>query len=309
MPDKINNNNKIIPRILIVDDDPYIKEPLRDFFEQFGIIVFAVANAQDAIDMLKIKSVDVVITDIDLPGMDGLALTALIKKEYKSDVIVITGHTEVYSYKDVIDKGASDFVFKPVHFHELLMRLKRVIKERQLRKERALLIKKLEKLAITDPLTDLNNSRHFFNQVGIEIERSNRYNHFLSIVLLDIDNFKSYNDSYGHLEGDKVLVKLGRIITSHLRNMDSAYRYGGEEFILLLPGTKKMEASIVAERLRAAVESEKLYPIDDKIHTIITISAGVAQYLRNEDRDSFIKRADDAMYKSKKDGRNRISVS
>ncbi len=301
--------NKIIPRILIVDNDPYIQDPLRDFFEKFKIIVFVASNAQDAIDLLKIKSVDVVITDIDLPGMDGLALTALIKKEYKADVIVITGQTEKYSYKDAIDKGANDFVFKPVHFYELLIRLKRVIKERQLRKERALLIKKLEKLVITDPLTDLNNSRHFFNQVSLEIERSNRYNHFLSIVLLDIDNFKLYNDSYGHLEGDKVLMKLGRIITSHLRNMDSAYRYGGEEFILLLPGTKKMEAYIVAERLRAAMEKEKLYPANDKVHVTVTISAGVSQYLRNEERESFIKRADGAMYKSKEDGRNRISVS
>ncbi len=303
------DNNKIVPRILIVDDDPYVQEPLRDFFEQYGIIVFTVSNAHDAIDLLNIRSFDVVITDIDLPGMDGLALTTLIKKEYKADVIVITGHTEDYSYKEVIDKGASDFVFKPVHFNELFIRLKRVIKERQLQKERALLIKKLEKLAITDPLTDLNNSRHFFNQVSIEIERSNRYDHFLSIVLLDIDNFKKYNDSYGHLEGDKVLVTLGRIITSHLRNMDSAYRYGGEEFILLLPGTKKMEANTVAERLRVAVESEKLYPRNDKTHVIVTISAGVAQYRQNEDRDSFIKRADDAMYKSKRNGRNRISVS
>ncbi|UCD31532.1 MAG: GGDEF domain-containing protein, partial [Desulfobacterales bacterium] len=165
---------------------------------------------------------------------------------------------------------------------------------------------KLEKLAITDGLTKLYNLRHFYNQLEIEIDRCNRYSHSLALLLLDIDHFMIFNDTYGHLEGDKVLVRLGQIIKSCLRTMDSAYRYGGEEFTIILPETTGEEANNVANRLKTAVELECFLPEPGKIYTI-TISIGVTQFHNDEEVSEFILRADKAMYKSKATGRNRIS--
>jgi two-component system cell cycle response regulator len=168
------------------------------------------------------------------------------------------------------------------------------------------MLEKLRKLSITDGLTQLYNSRHFYSQLKGEIERFNRYGYKLSLLLLDIDNFKDFNDTYGHLEGDKVLVRLGRIIKSCLRKMDTAYRYGGEEFTIILPGTHGEEASTVAERLRTAVAAEDFS--DGKDSDIkITISIGVTQYRQEEDIASFVQRADQAMYQSKQSGRNKVS--
>ena len=177
-----------------------------------------------------------------LPVMGGLELTKLIKKASTSDVIVMTGYSDNYSYEEAINIGASDFVIKPVRLGELMLRLKRVLKERELTNERIRMMEKLQELAITDGLTKLYNSRSFYAQLELEIDRSNRYQHPLTLLLLDIDHFKEYNDKFGHLEGDKVLVGFSRIITSCLRTNDSAYRYGGEEFTVILPETAGEES-------------------------------------------------------------------
>ncbi len=294
--------------ILIVDDDPAIRDSMKEAMEIAGYNPYLADSAEEALDLLNKNMFHVVITDILLPGLDGLELTDLIKERYDTDVIVMTGYSGDYSYEEAITKGASDFVFKPVRFEELLLRLKRVLKERKLTKDRNEMLETLQKLAITDGLTKLYNSRYFYNQLELEIDRSKRYNHPVSLLLLDIDHFKLYNDSYGHLEGDKVLVKLGRIIKSCLRTMDSAYRYGGEEFTVILPETNGQEAIGVAERIRRIVEAEKFTPETEGGKEItITISAGVTEYYPNEDVATFIKRADKAMYSSKERGRNTVS--
>ena len=292
--------------ILIVDNDTDIRDSMKAFLEKSGYHLLISSSAEEALQLLKTTHMNVVITDAVLPDKNGLELTDLIKQNYDIDVIVMTGLSGSYSYEEVINKGASDLVLKPVHFEELLLRLKRVIKERQLNKDRIQILGKLEKLAITDGLTKLYNLRHFYNQLEIEIDRCNRYAHSLALLLLDIDHFKVYNDTYGHLEGDKVLVRLGQIIKSCLRTMDSAYRYGGEEFTIILPETKGEEANNVAARLKTAVELECFLPEPGKIYTI-TISIGVTEYDNDEEVSEFILRADKAMYKSKATGRNKIS--
>jgi diguanylate cyclase (GGDEF)-like protein len=168
------------------------------------------------------------------------------------------------------------------------------------------ILEKLEKLAITDGLTKLYNLRHFYNQLEVEVDRSNRYGHSLGLLLLDIDRFKDYNDTYGHLEGDKVLIRLSQTISSCLRTMDSAYRYGGEEFTIILPETGGAEAKTVAHRIREAVAAEKFIPEPNKPDQV-TISIGVTEYCQEEEFADFIKRADKAMYLSKLDGRNKVS--
>jgi diguanylate cyclase (GGDEF)-like protein len=169
------------------------------------------------------------------------------------------------------------------------------------------MMEKLQKLAITDGLTKLYNSRSFYTQLELEVDRFNRYKHPLALLLLDIDNFKEYNDTYGHLEGDKVLVRFSQIIKSCLRANDSAYRYGGEEFTVILPETNGDEAKTVAQRIRASLEAEKYKPVPGKVARI-TISIGVTQCYPKEELSTFIRRADKAMYLSKENGRNRVSV-
>ncbi len=294
------------PHILIVDDDLSIRDAMHEFIEMSGYEASVASSAEEAVDALSINTIEVVITDIMLPGMNGLELTDRIKRNHDIDVIVMTGYSTEYSYEEAINKGASDFVFKPVRFEELLLRLKRVLNERRLNQDRVHMLEKLKKLSITDGLTQLFNSRHFYNQLKGEIERFNRYGHKLSLLLLDIDKFKDFNDTYGHLEGDKVLVRLGRIIKSCLRKMDTAYRYGGEEFTIILPGTHGEEARTVAERLRSAVVTED-FTDGHATDLEITISIGVTQYRQKEEISSFVQRADQAMYQSKQAGRNKVS--
>ena len=293
--------------ILIVDDDSSVRNPMNEFIKLSGYSPFEASSAEEAIDILKTNSIQVVITDIMLPEMSGFELTELIRQEYDSDVIVITGYSDIYSYEEAIKMGASDFIIKPVRFEELLLRLKKVLTERELARDRGLMMEKLQKLAITDGLTKLHNSRSFYSQLEVEVDRFNRYKRSLALLLMDIDHFKKYNDSYGHLEGDKALVKIAQIIKSCLRKLDSAYRYGGEEFTVILPETSCEEAQTVAQRIKSALKVENFMPQQEK-EAKITISIGVTGYSPDEQLSEFIQRADKAMYLSKGKGRNKVTT-
>lgn len=160
-------------------------------------------------------------------------------------------------------------------------------------------------LSITDALTKLFNSRHFYSQLKAEAERANRYNHPLSLLLLDIDDFKDFNDTYGHLEGDEVLMRMGKVIKRCLRATDSGYRYGGEEFTLILPETKGEAALALAERIREEFATEAFFPRhDEKVHK--TVSIGVTEAVAGEDLSSFLRRVDEGMYMAKRQGKNRV---
>ena len=162
----------------------------------------------------------------------------------------------------------------------------------------------LEKLATTDELTQTFNRTKFHEVIEKELERAKRYHHSLSIVMFDIDHFKKVNDTFGHAVGDYVLQTLAKIVKENLREMDYLVRWGGEEFILITPETDIERAGVLAERIRKVTESYKF----DHGGTI-TVSFGVTEYKPDDTEDTFIKRADDAMYEAKKKGRNRIEVS
>jgi diguanylate cyclase (GGDEF)-like protein len=140
----------------------------------------------------------------------------------------------------------------------------------------------------------------------MEIERANRYSHSLALLLLDIDFFKNYNDTYGHLEGDKVLSTVGQMIKTCLRTMDTAYRYGGEEFTAILPYTDVDEAISVADRIQYALECIAFYPYADR-SVQVTLSIGVTEYSPGEELTAFVNRSDRAMYAAKESGRNKVS--
>ena len=158
--------------------------------------------------------------------------------------------------------------------------------------------KKFRELSITDELTGLFNVRYFFNQLKAEIERADRYSKPLSLIFVDIDAFKNYNDKFGHLEGDQVLRKIAQAIQSCMRGPDSAYRYGGDEFVGILPDTREPGAAIVAERIRKIVNTYEFLPNPDKA-VYMTVSVGFAEYTPGEGEKAFVKRADMNMYVAK----------
>jgi len=292
--------------ILIVDDEDAVRESVQDFLEMKNYTIASVPSAEQAIEKLNTFKADIVITDIRMGGMDGLELTKYINDHYDAKIIVMTGFSAEYSYENAIEIGASDFIFKPFRFAELDLRVKRVIHEISLKKERDKTIERMQQLVITDDLTGLNNSRHFFSLISIEIERHLRYSHPLALLMLDIDFFKDYNDTWGHLEGDKVLSELGKIINSCLRATDTAFRYGGEEFAVLLPETHLEKSCLVGERILESVRACKFYPKPDKTASI-TISIGATELVKEDNTDSFVRRSDKALYISKDKGRNRLT--
>jgi diguanylate cyclase (GGDEF)-like protein/PAS domain S-box-containing protein len=160
-------------------------------------------------------------------------------------------------------------------------------------------------LSIIDDLTQLYNSRHFYQQLKMEIDRLDRHEHPLTLLLLDLDDFKAFNDTYGHIEGDQVLLRLGQVIKKCLRKADSAYRYGGEEFTIILPITTSEEGIVTAERIREELKKENFSPVPGKqVH--LTVSIGLALYKKQEDMKTFVNRADHLMYQGKKNGKDRI---
>jgi diguanylate cyclase (GGDEF)-like protein/PAS domain S-box-containing protein len=164
--------------------------------------------------------------------------------------------------------------------------------------------KRYLELSIIDDLTRLYNSRHFYAQLEKEIERSNRYEQPLTILLMDIDDFKMFNDTYGHVEGDYVLSRLGEVIKRCLRETDSAYRYGGEEFTVILPMTTSEEGLVTAKRIQTELRKEAFCPAGQKVY--LTVSTGLSQYKLKEEMKAFVHRVDQFMYDAKKNGKDMI---
>jgi len=165
--------------------------------------------------------------------------------------------------------------------------------------------KRCHELHIIDVVTQLFNSRYFYFQLKIELDRSNRYELPLTLLLLDLDNFKVFNDAYGHEEGDRVLRRLGQVVKRCLRQTDSAYRYSGEEFTILMPMTTSKNGVVTAERIRAELKKENFSPTPGQdVH--LTVSIGIAQYKPQEDMKAFVHRVDQLMYQVKKNGKDRV---
>jgi diguanylate cyclase (GGDEF)-like protein len=165
--------------------------------------------------------------------------------------------------------------------------------------------KKYRELSIVDDLTQLYNSRHFYFQLQFELDRSNRYEQPFTLLLLDLDDFKAFNDAYGHVEGDRVLWRLGHVVKRCLRQTDSAYRYGGDEFTIILPMTTSGEGVVTAERIRTEFQKEAFSPAPGQ-EVRVMVSIGLAQYKQKEDMKAFVNRVDQLMYQGKKNGKDRV---
>jgi two-component system, cell cycle response regulator len=286
-------------KILIVDDDPFILELLGIFISSFGYEFVAAEDGLQAVDLLKKEDFTIVITDMKMPRMDGMQLLRHIKDHYPAiDVIVVTGYTGTFSYTDVIRAGASDFISKPFNADELEAKLNRIVREQ-------LIVRELEHISLYDALTNLFNRRNFDQKLWEEVHRAHRQGYDIYLALVDVDNFKEYNDTYGHQAGDKLLQCVGQILIECVReNVDWNFRYGGDEFAIIIPQTTREQVIHVAERILQHYQSYNF--------TKTSLSIGLARFLRHdgrswqEDISDTISRTDRALYQAKSSGRNQI---
>lgn len=290
-------------RILIVDDDPLILETICYFVTSFGYDCDTAGSGQEALDILTREKFQIIISDIVMPGMNGMQLLKKVKKLHpKIGVIIVTGYAENYSYSDVIRAGAIDFISKPFQKDELEAKLDRVVREQNM-------IQELERLSNCDPLTGLYNRRYFDLKLAEEVQRASRQDYHVVLGMLDVDCFKSFNDTYGHQTGDKLLKALGRILRTCTReNVDFLFRYGGDEFAFILTQTTIEQAAKVAERI-LTIYREQDFSIGNTGVSIGLVQCGLDDNKSwQENASILIENADKALYKAKKNGRNRICI-
>jgi len=302
------------PYILIVEDSPTTLAVISSHLADHVDIISA-SNGEQAWELIQQDhDIKLVLTDIVMPGMNGHQLLVKIRKSgdpriANLPVFMMTTGVDITDKHLAFLNGVSDFLTKPVDPVELQARinvhhnLARTILELEESRNT------LKLLATTDPLTKLYNRRVFFEEGEKAIFTTLRYKTDLSLILLDIDYFKKVNDSYGHHAGDIVLVKVSQLLSSLVRHVDIVARVGGEEFCLLLPGTNRLGAAVLAERIRKTIEAATT-SVDEHIIKI-SISAGLVT-ASSENCDKFedlVKIADKRLYLAKDSGRNRICVS
>jgi two-component system cell cycle response regulator len=269
--------------VLVVDDDTQFRETLVQLLSVLGFETGSASSGPGALTKLKENEYTFLLADMKMPDMDGLKLIEQAGKDFPDmSIIAMTGYAEGYRYIDVINAGASDFIKKPFESEELEAKVNRIIGERNLRKE-------LSRLSITDSLTGLFNQRHFYSRLKEEITRAQRQSHSLALILLDLDHFKAYNDTYGHLAGDEVLRNLGRIINKNIREgVDSGYRYGGDEFAVILIDADLSVASEIGKRIQNAL-----------LQGNFTASVGYATFVDGMTEKELVSEADKNLYKAK----------
>lgn len=283
-------------KVLIIDDNGENIKIAAKFIKSDEVIIWTAMNGKIGIEVAKEKHPDIILLDIQMPEMDGFEVCKILKADKETEnipIIFMTARTDDESIENAFKVGAVDYIVKPIRKTEIIARVRTHLKLAQT-------IKELEKAAYTDGLTKLYNHKKIFESLDLEIKREKRYKNNLSVMMVDIDFFKTVNDTYGHYMGDIVLEKLSEIIKATIRGADIAGRYGGEEFLIIFPEISEDEAFRAGERLRKNIEAVEF---ENRIK--ITISGGVAEYI-GETALELIEKADRNLYRAKENGRNRI---
>ncbi|MBX6422351.1 diguanylate cyclase [Thermosulfurimonas sp. F29] len=288
------------PKFLLVDDEDDVRFLLGEYLTTLGLHVEEAREGQEALKIFEEKGpFEVLITDLVMPGLDGLTLIREVKKRNPDTmVLAMTGYSRDYGYVDVVAAGADDLIQKPFILEEFEARLARLLREWKLKEE-------LRALSIRDALTDIFNRRYFEERLIEETYRALRQRYSLCLFMIDVDHFKFYNDTRGHQDGDILLKTLAEILCGCTREgVDQSFRYGGDEFVVLLPHTDIKGALKVAERILKSFRDTGFDPT--------TLSIGIAKLIPRGDArrsaDDLVRRADEAMYRAKKAGGDRIEI-
>jgi len=304
-------------KILLVEDDKLQAKVAKDYLETSGYEVVWVENGKSAIKTAKTQKVDLILLDLVLPDLNGNEVARWLKlnEDTRSiPIIILTVKSSTKEKVTSLEAGADDYLPKPYNEIELNARIYACLRTKALQdelreKNRQLeeVLLQVENLAITDPLTELFNRRQFESTIEKEFSRTKRYNSLTSCLMIDIDHFKNINDEYGHHAGDKVLKEIAKLIKSCVRETDTVARWGGEEFIILLPETKKEDALQVASKILKVVSDCKFSDIPRQI----TVSIGIASIPEPsiDTAGKLIHASDSALYEAKAHGRNRIEVA
>jgi len=315
--------------ILFVDDEPDALSALKRYLNRQIYTQFYALNGREALKLMAKNSVDIIVTDMKMPVMDGLTLLRHVKEKYPDTVrVALSAFTLTAQLIPCINTGEIyRFITKPIVPEELKQALNDAIDYRLLQKDRVELINalseknsqlesalayqkqvenQLKQMTVTDPLTGLYNRKYLENSIDNEFTQCQRYEKDLSCLMIDLDHFKQVNDQYGHAVGDYVLTEFSSRLKKTIRSSDIAFRYGGEEFLVLLPHTDLEHAKVTAERI---LRDCRLNPFrkDDHVLTV-TASIGMSSFdgFNPESAEDLLKMADENLYKAKQTGRDRI---
>ncbi len=303
-------------RILLVDDVQLDRMQLAIRLKQLGHMVEAVSSGQEALDIYSDFDPELVLLDISMPGMNGFELSQKLRQRYTEWIpfIFLSGHEEPSMIAKAIDAGGDDYLIKPVDklvLNSKLIAMQRIaFMRRELKKTTAELAKVNEVLkqqVDEDGLTNLYNRRFIDSTLSEAITWHGRHNLPLSLIMLDVDNFKAYNDNYGHIEGDKCLISIGQMAKDlFCRSGEYVGRYGGEEFVILLTNTDSDSASSHAQRIHHGLESLAIAHNYNCNVGHVTVSQGVLTIIPTgkETIDELYTRTDEALYRAKSSGRN-----
>jgi two-component system cell cycle response regulator len=292
-------HKEFIGTVLIADDDPDFRSLLVRRAKMMGLAVVEAEDGDQAIRALEMQSFDVLVADLYMPGRSGLeVIHAAQRIDQELETIVLTGSASVETAIEALRAGVYDYLTKPLESLTVFeMTLTRALERRYLIRENERLFKEIQRLAITDQLTGLFNRRKLMETLEIEVERAQRYGRPLSLIMVDLDNLKGINDTYGHAAGDEVIQMVAGAIQDHIRRVDLPTRIGGDEFLILLPEADLEMASLVANRVCAQISNS---PYEG---TKISVSVGIGQWQSEfSSVTGFLHAVDQTLYQAKRAG-------
>lgn len=290
----------MLTNVLVVDDEEIICTLFAAMLGHYGRYhVVTTTDGHQVMDILRREPFDVMLLDMSMPAISGLEVLRQVTQAFEElPVIIVTGHGSIEVAVESMQAGAADFVTKPVPAAVLHLRIQKALEHARTRR-----------LASTDGLTGVYNHRTFQERLSQEIARADRYSRPLSVLIIDVDHFKVYNDTYGHPQGDIVLQDLARLLQEMSRTSDTVARWGGEEFAIILPETDSVGAQKIGQRLCEQMERYPFPGQEIMPGGTLTISIGIATYASASSKEALLQAADTALYTAKREGRNQVCVA